>query len=122
MDLKLIELANEYVKAKIDYELAISKKEALSVQLKEAMTVAGQESIKLDNALVKIQNRSIITFDDAIIQYLKTNQLDTYIIETVDQTGLKKALVKSPILAQQLEQYTKLRNLQSLIVIKQLEA
>lgn len=109
-------LAIGYINAKAEADVANEKSERLKKQLKETFASMGLEEYTVGNKRVYIQQKPIVKFDAALLGYLKQNGYETYVKESIDDSGLKKALVKSELLAIEIGPYIKATTSEALCV------
>lgn len=114
MEKTIEQIAREYLKAKEHADRAKARQDEIAAQLKARLC----EPINIDGQTIALQNRESISFDAALLPYLKANGLQTYVQETIDDAGLKKAIKNSKMLAEQIKVFTRVKTSQALIVKK----
>lgn len=98
------ELIKQYVDLKIKEDEIKAKKEELSDKIKEYLIT--QPDLRYDNGNVKAllveSTRFSYTDKVKVMTYLKSNKLNNYIKEVIDEPALNKAIKESDSLSQAL--------------------
>lgn len=118
MEKTIEQIAREYLKAKAEAMTAKAKQDEIAMELKDRLLVNNGKAVEVDGNSVALQIKQSISFDDALLPYLKANGLQTYVQETIDDSGLKKAIKKSEILAKQIARFTIIKEVKALITKK----
>jgi hypothetical protein len=106
MEQTLQDIATAFIAAKEAEAEAKARQTRYNKMLKEAMAEESQTEVIVGKKRIVLTNREKIKFDAAIVTYLKNSGLNTYIIEAVDDTGLRAEIKRSPMLATAVEKYT----------------
>lgn len=99
-------LVDEYSESKRQLDIWKDVVEANKKRLQEMMLAEGIDTAEGTLAQATLVRRESIKFDGALLPYLKKNGYDTYVIEAVDETALKKAMKSSEIMRAELSKYT----------------
>lgn len=114
------DLASEYVKAQKEADKAKAIADKLKEKLREQMVQSSLSNVATsEGADVICLKRTTVKFDAALIAYLKRNGYDTYVIETLDETALKKAMKNSEMMYQDVKPYVK-ENVSYALTIKEI--